>query len=129
MAPQPRRGRPHSPTSREGPCRYGEHDHYAPVPSAGLIAQHATALASLTPEPLAETGADLIDQLREAEERLDRAQITGGDQVGDAVGLLDQALDVDLDGGPRSQTQAFLDRAALLLRALDDMTTEYRHAT
>ncbi|MFF8556569.1 hypothetical protein ACF058_27535 [Streptomyces sp. NPDC015501] len=96
---------------------------------ADLITRHATTLASLTGEPLAETGADLIDQLREAEERLDRARVTGGDQLGDAAGLLDQALDIDLDGGPQVEAQAFLDRAARLLRALVEMATEYRPAS
>ncbi|MYR14807.1 NUDIX domain-containing protein [Streptomyces sp. SID724] len=101
----------------------------SPASIAGLIARHATNLASLTGEPLAETGADLIDQLREAEERLDRAKITGCDQLGEAAGLLDQALDVELDGGTQLEQQVFVVRAADLLRALDEMATEYRLAT
>lgn len=101
----------------------------SPASIAELIARHATNLASLTGEQLAETGADLIDQLREAEERIDRAKITGGDQLGEAAGLLDQALDVELDGGTQLEQQVFVVRAADLLRALDEMTTEYRHAT
>ncbi|MFE6985836.1 NUDIX domain-containing protein [Streptomyces griseus] len=104
-------------------------DHVPATSIAELVARHATNLASLTGEPLAETGSDLIDQLREAEERLDRAKITGGDQLGEAAGLLDQALDVELDGGTRLEQQAFVVRAADLLRTLDEMTTEYRHAT
>ncbi|MET9208227.1 hypothetical protein ABZW38_24155 [Streptomyces bacillaris] len=39
--------------------------------------------------------------IREAEESLHPAGITGGDQLGEAAGLLDQALDIDLDGGTR----------------------------
>ncbi|MFJ7416388.1 NUDIX domain-containing protein [Streptomyces sp. NPDC098077] len=102
----------------------------APAASiAEMVARHATNLAHLTGEQLAETGSDLIDQLREAEERLDRAGITGGDQLGEAAGLLDQALNIDLDGGPQPEAQALLSRAVRLLRVLDEMTTEYRHAT
>lgn len=66
---------------------------------ADLVAQHATHLAHLTEEPPAETGSDLIDQLREGADRLNRAGIQGSDALGVAAGLLDQALDVELDGG------------------------------
>ncbi|MFH8379098.1 hypothetical protein ACH4A7_36990 [Streptomyces cyaneofuscatus] len=79
----------------------------APATSiAELIAQHATHLAHLTDEPLAETGSDLIDQLREGEERLRRAGIQGGGALGVAAGLLDQALDVELDGGTQLDQEA-----------------------
>ncbi|MEU6957632.1 hypothetical protein [Streptomyces sp. NPDC045714] len=89
-------------------------------------ALHATNLASLTEEPYATTGADLIDQLREAEDRLDRAGIQGADDLGTAAGLLDQALDVELDGGTPLEQGVFVARAADLLRELADMTAEYR---
>ncbi|MFD4341802.1 NUDIX domain-containing protein [Streptomyces anulatus] len=101
-------------------------DQAAATSIAELVARHATHLAHLTEEPLATTGSDLIDQLREAEERLDRARITGGDQLGEAAGLLDQALDVELDGGTQLEQQVFVARAAGLLRELADMTAEYR---
>ncbi|WP_331728653.1 NUDIX domain-containing protein [Streptomyces anulatus] len=97
-----------------------------PTSIAELIAQHATNLAHLTEEPLAETGSALIDQLREAEERLDQVGISGADDLGTAAGLLDQALDVELDGGTRLEQQVFVARAAGLLRELADMTAEYR---
>ncbi|MEV7114237.1 NUDIX domain-containing protein [Streptomyces anulatus] len=96
-----------------------------PASIAELIARHATNLASLTGEPLATTGADLIDQLREAEDRLDRAGIQGGDDLGTAAGLLDQALDAELDGGTQLEERVFVARAADLLRELADMTAEY----
>ncbi|NEA14141.1 NUDIX domain-containing protein [Streptomyces halstedii] len=99
----------------------------APATSlAELVVQHATHLAHLTEEPLAETGADLIDQLREGKERLDRAGIQGGDALGVAAGLLDQALDMELDGGTQLDQKASVLHAASLLRGLADMTTEYR---
>ncbi|EHM31502.1 NUDIX hydrolase [Streptomyces sp. W007] len=97
-----------------------------PTSIAELIARHATNLASLTGEPYATTGSDLIDQLREAEERLDRVGIPGADDLGTAAGLLDQALDVELDGGTQLEQQVFVARAAGLLRELADMTAEYR---
>ncbi|MER5556873.1 NUDIX domain-containing protein [Streptomyces sp. NPDC002793] len=99
----------------------------APATSiAELVAQHATHLAHLTGEPLAETGSDLIDQLREGEERLDRAGIKGCDALGVAAGLLDQALDVELDGGTQLDQEMPVAHAANLLRGLADMTAEYR---
>ncbi|MFC9183346.1 NUDIX domain-containing protein [Streptomyces globisporus] len=97
-----------------------------PTSIAELSARHATNLASLTGEPLAETGSDLIDQLREAEERLDRVGIPGADDLGTAAGLLDQALDVELDGGTQLEQQVFVAHAETLLRDLSDMTAEYR---
>ncbi|WP_331756996.1 NUDIX domain-containing protein (plasmid) [Streptomyces anulatus] len=97
-----------------------------PASIAELIARHATNLASLTGEPLATAGADLIDQLREAEDRLDQVGISGADDLGTAAGLLDQALDVELDGGTQLEQQVFVARAAGLLRELADMTAEYR---
>ncbi|MFF3264936.1 NUDIX domain-containing protein [Streptomyces sp. NPDC002932] len=97
-----------------------------PASIAELIARHATNLASLTEEPCATTGADLIDQLREAEDRLDQVGISGADDLGTAAGLLDQALDVELDGGTQLEQQVFVARAAGLLRELADMTAEYR---
>lgn len=97
-----------------------------PISIAELIARHATNLAHLTQEALAETGCDLIDQLREAEDRLGRAGISGADDLGTAAGLLDQALDVELDGGTQLEQQVFVARAAGLLRELADMTAEYR---
>jgi ADP-ribose pyrophosphatase YjhB (NUDIX family) len=99
----------------------------APATSiAELVAQHATHLAHLTEEPLAETGADLIDQLREGEDRLDRAGIQGADALGVAAGLLDQALDVELDGGTQLDQEVSVVHAASLLRGLADMAAEYR---
>ncbi|MFF0198815.1 hypothetical protein ACFYT5_38520 [Streptomyces anulatus] len=97
-----------------------------PTSIAELLAQHATNLAHLTEEPLAETGSDLIDQLREGEDRLDRVGIPGADAPGTAAGLLDQALDVELDGGTQLEQRVFVVRAAALLRELADMTAEYR---
>ena len=97
-----------------------------PASIAELIARHATNLAHLTAEPYATTGSDLIDQLREAEDRLDRAGIQGADDLGTAAGLLDQALDVELDGGTQLEQRVFVVRAADLLRELADMTAEYR---
>lgn len=97
-----------------------------PTSIAELIARHATDLAHLTDEVLATTGADLIDQLREAEERLDRVGISGADDLGTAAGLLDHALDVELDGGTQLEQRVFVVRAAGLLRELADMTAEYR---
>ncbi|WP_373562534.1 MULTISPECIES: NUDIX domain-containing protein [unclassified Streptomyces] len=97
-----------------------------PTSIAELLARHATDLAHLTDEVLATTGADLIDQLREAEERLDRVGISGADDLGTAAGLLDQALDVELDGGTQLEQRVFVVRAAGLLRELADMTAEYR---
>ncbi|WP_069752811.1 hypothetical protein [Streptomyces sp. EN16] len=97
-----------------------------PASIAELIARHATNLAHLTGEPLSETGSDFIDQLREAEDRLDRTRIQGGDDLGAAAGLLDQALDVELDGGTPLEQRVFVTRAADLLRELADMTAEYR---
>lgn len=97
-----------------------------PASIAELIARHATNLAHLTQEALAETGSDLIDQLREAEERLDRAGISGADDLGTAAGLLDQALDVELDGGTPLEQEVTVVHAASLLRGLEDMTAEYR---
>ncbi|WP_307516883.1 NUDIX domain-containing protein [Streptomyces sp. W4I9-2] len=83
-----------------------------PASIAELIARPATNLASLTGEPLSETGSDFIDQLREAEERLDGAGVQGGDDLGTAAGLLDQALDVELDGGTQLEQRVFVARAA-----------------
>ncbi|MEU3708353.1 NUDIX domain-containing protein [Streptomyces anulatus] len=97
-----------------------------PTSIAELIARHATNLAGITQESLATTGSDLIDQLREAEERLDRVGIQGADALGTAAGLLDQALDVELDGGTQLEQQVFVARAADLLRKLAEMTAEYR---
>ncbi|MFD8477695.1 NUDIX domain-containing protein [Streptomyces globisporus] len=91
-----------------------------------LVARHANHLAQLTEEPLAETGSDLIDQLREGEHRLAQAGIQGGDALGVAAGLLDQALDTELDGGTQLDQKAFVVDAATLLRGLADMTAEYR---
>ncbi|WP_078883268.1 MULTISPECIES: NUDIX domain-containing protein [unclassified Streptomyces] len=91
-----------------------------------LITQHAPHLAHLTEEPLAESPADLIDQLRESEDRLERAAIRGGDALGGAAGLLDQALDVELDGGTVRDQQEFVTLAAILLRRLPDLTAQYR---
>ncbi|MEV7296780.1 NUDIX domain-containing protein [Streptomyces microflavus] len=96
---------------------------------AELVARHATHLAHLTEEPVAETGSDLIDQLREGEKRLDRAGIQGGDALGCAAGLLDQALDVELGGGTQLDQEVFVVRAASLLCGLADMTAEYRRCT
>ncbi|WP_107487056.1 NUDIX domain-containing protein [Streptomyces sp. MNU77] len=98
----------------------------SPASIAELIARHATNLAHLTQEALAETGSDLIDQLREAEERLDRVGISGAGDLGTAAGLLDQALEVELDGGTPLEQRVFVARAAGLLRELADMTAEYR---
>ncbi|MFI5905255.1 NUDIX domain-containing protein [Streptomyces cyaneofuscatus] len=93
---------------------------------AELIAQHATHLAHLSEEPLAATGSDLIDQLREGEERLGRAGIPGGGALGVAAGLLDQALDMELDGGTPLDQEPTVVHAASLLHGLADMTAEYR---
>ncbi|WP_331758764.1 NUDIX domain-containing protein [Streptomyces anulatus] len=99
----------------------------APATSiAELVAQHAPHLAHLTEERRATTGSDLIDQLREGEERLVRAGIQGGDALGIAAGQLDQALDVELDSGTQLEQQLFVARAADLLRELAAMTAEYR---
>ncbi|MFE1824619.1 NUDIX domain-containing protein [Streptomyces anulatus] len=97
-----------------------------PTSIAELIARHATNLAHLTQESLAKTGCALIDQLREAEERLDRVGISGAGALGTAAGLLDQALDVELDGGTQLEQRVFVVRADDLLRELADMTAEYR---
>ncbi|SCE40416.1 NUDIX domain-containing protein [Streptomyces sp. OspMP-M43] len=102
----------------------------APATSiAELVARHATILAHITEEPIAQTGADLIDQLREAEDRLGRAGARGGDALGTAVGLLDQALDVELDGGTPLEQEVLVARVADLLRELAAMTSEYRDVT
>ncbi|MFF2236338.1 NUDIX domain-containing protein [Streptomyces anulatus] len=97
-----------------------------PTSIAELIARHATNLAHLTQESLAKTCCALIDQLREAEERLDRVGISGADALGTAAGLLDPALDVELDGGTQLEQRVFVVRADNLLRELADMTAEYR---
>lgn len=57
------------------------------------------------------------------------AKIIGGDRLGEAAGLLDQALDIALDNGPETQAQAHVTRAAELLRGLTEVTGEYRHMT
>lgn len=93
---------------------------------AQLVDLHATNLAHLTEEPLATTGSDLIDQLREGEDRLDRAGIQGGDALGAAAGLLDQALDMELDGGTQLDQEATVVHAASLLRGLAHLTAEFR---
>ncbi|MFD3641501.1 NUDIX domain-containing protein [Streptomyces griseus] len=97
-----------------------------PTSIAELVARHATNLAHITEEPIAQTGADLIDQLREAEDRLDRAGAQGGEALGTAAGLLDQALDVELDGGTPLEQEVLVARVADLLRELAAMTFEYR---
>ncbi|MEU4181479.1 NUDIX domain-containing protein [Streptomyces sp. NPDC026589] len=99
----------------------------APITSiAQLVDRYAASLAFLTEEPLAETGADFIDQLREAEDRLDRVSIPGAEALGAAAGLLDQALDLELDGGTQLEQRVFVVRAADLLHQLADMTADYR---
>lgn len=121
----PRSLRPPHRTRRAAP--HPQHPATTPATTiAELVAQHATHLAHLTEEPLAATGSDLIDQLREGEERLGRAGIQGGGALGVAAGLLDQALDMELDGGTQLDQEVTVVHAASLLCGLAGMTAEYR---